>query len=163
MATQASLKSPLPGSREATLAQQTRDQHDDMLRGMHVLEAALASAAPGREQAWNEGVTEALRVVASALAQHVACTEAPDGLFAEIDLRPTLLNRVERLRREHSDLLQQAQALQWRVEHYTADDVPNFQDIRQRAAWLLTALRHHQAQETDLIFESFYTDLGVVD
>jgi hypothetical protein len=49
------------------------------------------------------------------------------------------------------------------VEHHGEDEVPSFSDIRQRAAWLMSALRHHQAVETDLIFESLSTDIGVGD
>ena len=64
--------------------------------------------------------------------------------------------------REHAYLLQQAQAIRSQLE-YGEHEVPNFQDIRQRAASLLNALRHHQAAETDAIYESFYTDIGVID
>ena len=60
-------------------------------------------------------------------------------------------------------LLQQAGSLLCLIEHYGQDDAPNFSDIRQRAAWLLSALRHHQAQEADLIFETFYTGIGTGD
>lgn len=72
-------------------------------------------------------------------------------------------DRAERLRREHADLLQQASALQRQVEYHGDGEDPNFQDIRQRVRWLLNALYHHQAVETDLIFESWFTDLGAED
>lgn len=163
--------SPHPTARQATLSRGTRDEHDALLVAMHRLEAALAAAAPGREQGWNARVLNDLRGVQEYLDRHVASAEAPDGLLAEIDLtRPTLVRRVDQLRREHTDLLQQAGALQrqveqlWCVDWTTDPDVrPDVADIRQQAARLLNALRDHQAHETDLIFESFFTDIGAGD
>lgn len=151
-------------ARQAEVASQTRQRHDALLEAMHRLEAALASAAPGREQAWNQRVAQRLGELLARLREHVQAADAPDGLLAVIDAtRPTLVHRVDRLRRQHADLLQQAQSLHQQVQHHGDGEVPDFRDIRQRAMWLLNALRHHQAQETDLIFESFYTDIGVGD
>jgi hemerythrin-like domain-containing protein len=155
---------PAPNSRQQQVAQQARVEHDALLDAMHHLEAALESAAPGRERAWKERVIENLCAVVDRLTEHIHSADAPDGLMAMIDeTRPTLVHRVERLRREHADLLQQARALQGQIEQYGEQELPNFRDIRQRATWLLNALRHHRAAETDLIFESFFVDIGVVD
>lgn len=150
--------------RGGALARQTRGEHDALLVAMHQLEAALGAAAPGREHCWNDRVRENLSGVQSALERHVASAEAEQGLFAEIDLtRPTLVRSVERLRREHIDLVQQAEALRRQVAHYGVEERPAFENIRQQAARLLEALRHHQAREADLIFESLYTDIGAGD
>jgi hypothetical protein len=169
---------PHPTARQATLSEGTRSEHDALLIAMHRLEAALAAAAPGREQAWNARVQGDLRLVQEALARHVASADGPGGLLAAIDLtRPAIVRRVERLRREHADLLQQANDLQRRVERlssaewtayeaYLADEVlddPDAADIRRQAVQLLNALRSHQAHEADLIFETFYTDIGAGD
>jgi hypothetical protein len=162
---------PTSVSQQTALAQQTRGEHDALLVAMHRLEAALAAAAPGREQAWNARVLKDVRGVQEYLARHVASAEAPDGLFAEIDLtRPTLARRVDQLRREHADLRHKAGALERRVEEFWcvewamgAEDRPDTADIRQRAARLLGALRDHQAHEADLIFETFHTDIGAGD
>ena len=35
------------------------------------------------------------------------------------------------------------------------DDGTDYADIRQRLAWLLTALRHQRARESDLIYEAY--------
>ena len=164
MASEPAASSPPATPRQQEVARQTRGEHDALLDAIQALEAALAAAAPGRERAWNQRVIEKLRAVADRLAEHVRSADGPDGLLAEIDAtRPTLLHRVERLRREHADLLQQASALQRQVEHHGDGEEPNFRDIRQRASWLLNALRHHQAIETDLIFESWFTDIGAGD
>jgi hemerythrin-like domain-containing protein len=150
--------------RRERLTQQTGREHDALLAAIHQLEAALASAAPGREHDWRHRVDETLEGVAELLSQHVSAADAPDGLLAEIDtLRPTLLHRVKRLRQEHDDLLQHTKALTSHVAYAGDEATPNFQDIRQRATWLLNALRHHQAAETDLVFETFWTDIGTVD
>jgi hypothetical protein len=162
---------PLPTVRQAALAREARGEHDALLVAMHRLEAALAAAAPGREQAWNARVLMDLGGVQECLARHVASAEAPDGLLAEIELaRPNLARRVGQLRREHADLLQQANALQRRVEEFWCvewttemDGCPDTADIRQQAARLLSALRDHHAREADLIFETFYTDIGAGD
>lgn len=146
------------------LAQQARSEHDALLEAMHHLEAALASAAPGREQAWNKQVVKELRTVADLLDEHARSAEAAGGLLAMVgDAQPRLLHCVERLRREHVDLRQQARALERQIEHHGEDELPNFRDIRQRTTWLLNALRHHRAAATDLIFETFSTDIGVGD
>jgi hypothetical protein len=160
-----------PIARQAMLSQGTRGEHDALLVAMHRLEAALAAAAPGKEQAWNARVLKDLGVVQECLAGHVASAEAQEGLFPEIDLsRPTLARRVDKLRREHADLLQQASALQRRVEEFWCvewttdmDGRPDTAEVRQQAARLLSALRDHHAHEADLIFESFYTDIGAGD
>jgi hemerythrin-like domain-containing protein len=151
-------------TRREALAQQNRGEHDALLDAIHQLEAALASAAPGREQDWRHQVDQTLLGVADLLHQHVSAAEASDGILAEIDkLRPMSWSRVKRLRQEHDDLLQSTQALRQHVAFIGDGETPNFQDIRQRATWVLNALRHHQAVETDLIFETFWTDIGTVD
>jgi hypothetical protein len=155
---------PSPTPQQQELAQHIRAQHDALLEAMQDLEAALAAAAPGREQVWNQRVREKLRGVVDLLAEHARSADAPNGLESMIDAtRPTLLRRAEHLRHEHANLIQQALVLQHQVEHYGEEEVPDFRDIRQRATWLLNALRHHQATKTDLIFESFFTDLGTGD
>lgn len=151
-------------SRQQEVVQQTRGEHDALVSAMHELEAALASAAPSRQRTWNQRVLAKLRTVVDRLREHVCSADGPEGLLAEIDAtRPTLLHRVQRLRQEHADLLQQAQALLRQVENHGDAEQPDHGDIRQRSTWLLNALRHHQAIETDLIFESWYTDIGAGD
>lgn len=155
-----------PTLRQVSLSRITKGEHDALLVAMHALEAALAAAAPGREQAWSTRVHDDLRVVEEALAQHVSSTEAADGLFAEIDVAwPKWLRRVEQLRSEHAELLQQASALRRHVELLWCGEwvTPDFASIRRRAARLLNALGRHQSKEADLIFETFYTDIGAGD
>jgi hypothetical protein len=45
------------------------------------------------------------------------------------------------------------------------DDHTDFADVRQRLAWILTALRHERARESDLIYEAYFdafdTELGL--
>lgn len=143
---------------------QARAEHDALFDAIRCLEAALASAAPGREPEWNQRVLEKLRIVVDLLDEHARSAEAADGVLAMIgDAQPRPLHRVERLRREHIDLLERARALRRQIEHHGPDELPNFRDTRRRTAWLLNALRHHRAAATDLIFEAFDTDIGVGD
>jgi hypothetical protein len=148
---------PLPPQ---DLARQTRQEHDALVAAKQRLEAALTAAAPGRESAWTTRVRRELEGVQAALAQHVASAESSQGLLVQVEVcRPTLARQLEHLRRQHADLLRQLAALLRQAAGPTVD----VSALRQQAGQFLHALRQHQAAETDLIFESFYTDIGAGD
>jgi hypothetical protein len=145
--------------------QPTRDDRERLFSAIHAVERALASAAPKRERSWLLSVLEAMRLLESAMHRQCANSDSPDSLLAEIvNDAPHLHSRVERLKREYRDLLRQISELLEQFEGgLGVEETPNYVDLRQRLGWLLTALRHHQSRETDLIFEAVDTDLGALD
>jgi hypothetical protein len=40
--------------------------------------------------------------------------------------------------------------------HKSQDAAPDFADLRQRLSWVLTALRHVRARESDLLYDAYY-------
>lgn len=165
MATNGTRGQPTAANRwQDALSQQSWAAHDAILIAIRSLEGALTTAAADGEPRLSQQLAGMLNGVAVALAEHVASTENPDGLFADIDdTWPTMAYHIERLRREHSELLQKTRALALRVEYGVKYEMPCFQDFRLRAALLLTELRHHRGAESDLIHESFFVELGVGD
>lgn len=146
-----------------------RTQHVRLVFAIHRLEACLGQAAPGRELKWQQEVNSALDLLLAAMKESRDCVERDDGLIEEIKLeKPFLLNRIENLRAEFDGLFNQAAALQDQIKVGNDDDVSasqqiGFADLRQRMSWLLSALRHHQAKEADLVYEAFNVDIGVGD
>jgi hypothetical protein len=158
---------------------------DTLLIRVERLEQALTAEVAGRECGWTEAVRAALADIGGALRQHTFEAEAPDGLFAQVDLtRPTLVRQVGGLRHEHADLVEQAATLQQEVERAAeafqarrqalplAEPLPepspprsvaDFGVLRQRGEDLVAALQHHRERETGLLLESVETDIGVCD
>jgi hypothetical protein len=149
------------------------------------LEEALCSDIPGRERDWAEQVGGALASLEVGVRQHAASVEAPDGMYAQVDLtRPTLARQVSELRKKHRDFVQQANLLENEVRSAAelfergthpavavstlpepAGDlaIPDFGLLRQRAYEFLAALQHHLEVENALILESLTTEIGVGD
>ena len=96
--------------------------------------------------------------------EHVNLADAADGLLADIETtRPALMHRVERLRHEHQDLLQQARSLHRQIVQWGEGALADVRDVRHRTTWHLNYLRHHQAAESDLMFQAFSRVIGVGD
>jgi len=163
----------------------TQATEDVLVRPLERLEQALEMKFPGHESEWSENIRTTLANLEQALRLHGAGVEGPDGLFSKVDLtRPTLARQVSELRREHRELLQQAHALQGRVQTAAqafdssmqpltesnslpkpAGDtgVPDFGVIRQEASQLVAVLHRHLDDEARLILDSVNTDIGVGD
>lgn len=120
------------------------------------LEVALEAAAPGREPAWRAGVLVALGALDEAAKDEYANADSPDSLLSDIKrTQPRLRTRVRGLRTQHRHLSQAIASI--RAELADPDeDGGDFADVRQRLAWLLSALRHQRARESDLIYEAYY-------
>lgn len=141
------------GQRAAMGARQA-DQ-DRTLGAIHDLEAALAAAAPGREGQWRDAVRAALDVLGQAATDEEANAARPDSLLSDIARnQPRLRHRVHGLRAQYRQVRDTIATVRPELDHEPEDvDVA---DLRQRLAWLLTALRHQRARESDLIYEAYY-------
>ncbi len=133
---------------------------DRTLEAMHSLEAALGDAAPGRESTWREAVLSALAVLDSVTAEEAANAERPDSLLSDLSrTQPLLRNRARALRLQYVKLRETIASLEKEIEDHS-DAGTDFADIRQRLGWVLTALRHQRARESDLIYEAYYEAFG---
>lgn len=140
---------------------ESRLTRERMLDSMRALEAALAKPTPNREAAWGTFVLQALRTLEEVMLKQATELEDEDGTLAAIARdQPWLLSRIQQLRAQFQDLVRQIHSLH---EQLSADDVPQTGEIRQRLAWILTAIRHFQSKETDLIFEAISVDIGAAD
>jgi hypothetical protein len=146
---------------EATEEQRARirrrdTDQDRTLLAMQHLEAALAAAAPRREQAWRNEVRRTLTILGQAAREEADNAAQPDSLLSDIArTQPWLRNRVRGLRIHYRQLRDTIAALQDELNQ-ADDQTIDFIDIRQRLAWLLAGLRHQRGRESDLIYEAYY-------
>jgi hypothetical protein len=147
----------LTPAQRADLAAHHRDQ-DQTLAAMHVLEAALSRGAFGRAEWWYEEVRAALGALDDVTAEEAVADARPDSLLADIAFKqPRLRNRVRGLRLQFTQIRDGIVALRRELDLAAElESEPDVADVRQRLAWLLTALRHQRARESDLIYEAYY-------
>lgn len=129
---------------------------DRTLEAMHRLESALSEAAPGREAPWRDSVLEALSVLDAATAEEAENAHRPDSLLSDLALhQPRLRNRARALRLQYAKLRDTIAALRTELEAHPEAGL-DYADVRQRLGWVLNALRHQRARESDLIYEAYY-------
>jgi len=130
---------------------------------LHRLEVALASAGFARGQEWCGWAVAQLREARAALGRREPADDGSECFLADLDVtRAGLLRQGLRLCQEQAELVVQARVALMLVEAaewWAADD----SHIRRRVEQLIEALREHQTEETDLILESVYTELGTGD
>jgi DNA repair ATPase RecN len=133
-----------------------RVDDDRTLGAMQALEAALSTAAPRREQQWRRTVLTALAVLDEATEEEQRNADQPDSLLSDVArTQPRLRTRVRGLRAQYRQLQDGIASIRRELE--TPDEsAVDYPEVRQRLAWLLTALRHHQSRESDLVYEAYY-------
>lgn len=141
-----------------------RADQERTLAAMHRLEKALESAAPMREEGWRAEVTAALAVLGEASTEEAENADRPDSLLSDVaHNQPRLRSRVRGIRTQYQQLRERIAELEGELQQMH-DPLPDFADLRQRLAWVLTALRHVRARESDLLYEAYYdafkADLG---
>ena len=146
---------PASGDEVVTaLASTAREERQNSLRALHLLEYALAAPAPRRHRTWVHRVTHAVDTLARVLADQAQTHEMSIGLLTEIALsHPTHAPQIQQLRYDLLDLAIATASVREQIE---ADDTfgINAADIRNRIADLTRRIRAHQARETDLIFDT---------
>lgn len=125
---------------------------------MRQLEASAAQ--PSRQSDWANGVGEALAGLESALRRHITEIEGPDGLFSEvIDRAPHLEPDVQRLRKEHQDLVSSCLSA---LEVARARPV-DAASVRRKVLGILALIALHRQRGSELLFDAYNVDLAAAD
>lgn len=137
----------------------SRTDRDRTLTAIRSLEASLARAAGG--ESWRDHVVAALRALDSAMTSEREELKRPDSLLALIaGAHPRLFgSRIRNFNEQYDDIGRQAASLRTQIETAEEDDLDP-DDIRHRAGWIVNALNHCRARQTDLVFEALTLDLG---
>jgi hypothetical protein len=127
------------------------------------LEAALESAAAGRETEWRDQVLACVEALNEATQQELENADLPESLLSDIArTQPRLRNRVRGIRLQYRQVRQALAAVKTELGGPAA--AIDVADTRERLAWVTAGLRYQRARESDLIYEAFYeafkTDLG---
>jgi hypothetical protein len=126
----------------------------ELVGGIQRLEHAIGS--PAGDPAWQPGMARALTVLRSAFADHVAVTEGPAGLYADVvEHSPRLARGVSDLLWEHRIVWSALDALEGSL---CGSDVGP--DIQRHAARLLRGLWQHRQRGADLLYEAYTCDIG---
>jgi septal ring factor EnvC (AmiA/AmiB activator) len=134
-----------------------RADQDRTLEAIHQLEDALGSPAPGREAPWLRNVRSALAALQDATNEEQRNANQVDSLLSDISrTQPRLRHRVHGLRTQYQHLRDAIESLHDELANPDERTTLDFADVRERLAWLVTALRHQRSRESDLIYEAYY-------
>jgi hypothetical protein len=127
---------------------------DRALAAMHRLEATLESAAFGREDEWREEVLVSLTILHAVSVQAEDEAVRPDSLLSDIAWnQPRLRNRVRGIRTQYRRLRDTIEAI---LSEQSSGEPVDSDDLRNRLAWILIAIRHVRSRESDLIYEAYF-------
>jgi DNA repair exonuclease SbcCD ATPase subunit len=144
----------------ATLDEVVR-RRGDLYQAILALEKAAARPAVDREAEWLEGVLEALAELQGEIADHIELTERPGGLYTEIlEAAPRLSGNVKRLRDEHPEMREAAEAL--RAHLADAEEI-SVEETRDEIQHVLGRLVKHRQHGADLLWEAYNLDTGGSD
>lgn len=80
----------------------------------------------------------------------------PDSLLSDIALnQPRLRNRVRDIRNQYRQLRDVTEGMLRELQR-AQDSAVDVADLRHRLTWVLSAIRHARARESDLIYEAYY-------
>ena len=146
------------------LFEEGRSERVRILMASHRAEAALTAPAPARESQWKDQVYQSLNLLRASLREASQRGESAGGLIADLkSVGEKYYHRVGRLQQEFDEMIRRCDATIEHLDSQGQEEMIDYADIRQRVTWLLTALKHHQAREADLVFEAYGLDIGIGD
>jgi hypothetical protein len=139
----------------------SRGDRDRALHAMHALEAASATAGPGRDKEWRDAIIAALDDLVEAIAEQQASYADPESLMAQLAQDdPRLRTWVRQLHHRWSGLEAATRDLAMDLRDADTAGSRSIDDVREQVRWLSAALQHHRAREADLIFDALGVNIA---
>ena len=141
--------------------EQARIHRAGLRATMGKVEGSLSAPAAGRADVWAKELLDELHEMSDALEQHIAITEASDGLLADIvEAAPRLSHRVDQTRNDHQHLRDRLASA---VDVLSGCTEQRVAEARDRVVELLTAIVRHRHLGADLVYEAYNVDIEAAD
>lgn len=150
------------GTLRGDLLDTSRRERSESLDAVHYLEKIASSPGVGRLDEWRTELRDALSKLNSQLQDQYKTSADEDSVLGSvIDESPHLASRVRNLRNRQQRLLERIEAL----DLYVADSsrTVDMAGLRGEVRDLVNEVQALRAEESDLVYEAFYVDLGVGD
>jgi len=139
---------------------QARENRAGLRAAMGEVERSLASPASGRVEAWAKTLGQDLEQLGAALETHIAASENPGGMLDDIlEAAPRLSHRVEKARRDHTELRYRLEAAV-RALPYDGGDT---HAAHEQVVEVLAGIVRHRHLGADLVYEAFNVDIEAAD
>jgi hypothetical protein len=139
-------------------------EHHRLRETLNKLRSFLQQPRPEQHatgaHAWGQALAERLLDLHGRLFCHFR-TEQEGGLFDELRQRaPQSDHSVDQLEVEHGQMLKQLRELLFSALAYASNEELPDPGLRRRTGELMELLDHHEAEETRLIEDAYWQDLG---
>jgi hypothetical protein len=126
------------------------------------LEQALAAPAGDQPAVWADALRAPVAELQRVLEAHIAGTEGPDGLFAEIrDQAPRLIHATDKLQAEHEPLRAAAAGLATSLDSVSGDG--EVEAVREAGVELIHRLLQHRHRGAELVYDADWLDVAAGD
>lgn len=147
----------------AELAARMHDEHQKVDELAGVLSERVAHVPRSNQQHWIEAAREAFEHFRAHMTKHIAMEEHDGYMSAINELRPRLAGEVERLKREHHQILRLLNSVHAICEDVDPQDSLIIRDVCHRVQDILRYVEHHNQSENVLVLSAFHDDIGTHD
>jgi hypothetical protein len=150
------------GSPDVGAFASSRQKRQGVRQASAGLGEALARPAAQDPKVWSAQTADCLEVLATAFQVHAQHSEGPEGLLDEIlAVAPRLANQVDRIKRDHQDILTDISSLEQQTRGN--EDAGRIPWLREQALGVLQAIAAHRQRGADLIYEAYSVDIEAGD
>lgn len=145
------------------LVGETLDEHRTCMRVVTDLEGFLATPADS-DGRWVEGLIERLDRLCGTLKAHFEA-EQNGPLFRRLPLaKPRLAGRLNRLEKEHAEILDAGRATRERANGLEEGAAPyQLHELNARVQLLIAKIQRHESEENEIVLDAHWSDLGLGD
>jgi len=148
------------GVNRGDVAEWLRREHQALTALGKVLREHIALMPEAGAPDWLRGLRAAFERLRAHLEQNFAAQEKGRFFQNLLDLRPTLSKQVERLRREHTELLRMADRIRAELAEIDAADRLLAADLSARIQRFLAVVAQHEQRESTITLLVFNEELG---
>jgi hemerythrin-like domain-containing protein len=145
------------------LARWMRTEHDALKELNKLIRQHIADMPEINRADWLRGLKIAFERLRAHLERHYAAKEADGYLRMVIDMRPTLSNQVERMRREHDEILRLAARALRDLNDVMPDNRLLIGDICARIQRFMAVVADHEQREIMITMYVFSQDIGMTE